>query len=162
MRLSITQRPQEMLQRRSAFQFMSHRFYDVISFGGRALPAVAQVGAGRLGAMKVLRHCLVLLEGTVSGCVTSEEPFPSEMQADTRATPVLRIEEKIREMVHVSREWEMAQFRAYRQQDIDGDRVDDAILLTTFEHGNYWRRELFVCLSSCRTTVLHTNLGGKG
>jgi hypothetical protein len=34
--------------------------------------------------------------------------------------------------------------------------------LTTFEHGTYWRRELFVCLSSSPGVVMHLNLGGKG
>jgi hypothetical protein len=74
----------------------------------------------------------------------------------------LRIDEQIAEMVRTSRDWEMAQFRTYRQKDLDGDGIDDTILLTTFEHGMIWRRELFVCLSSSPQRVLHVGLGGKG
>jgi hypothetical protein len=112
--------------------------------------------------MKFTRYCLVLLAGTLAGCATREEPFPSEIHADIREAPALSIEETIRDMVHTSRDWEQAQFRTYRQEDIDGDGIDDTVLLTTFEHGNFWRRELFVCLSSSPGRVMHMNLGGKG
>ena len=74
----------------------------------------------------------------------------------------MSIEETIRDMVHTSRDWEQAQFRTYRQEDIDGDGIDDTVLLTTFEHGNFCRREFFVCLSSSPGRVMHMNLGGKG
>ena len=74
----------------------------------------------------------------------------------------MSIEETIRDMVHTNRDWEQARSRTYQQRDIDGDGIDDTVLLTTFEHGNYWRRELFVCLSSSPNKVMHTNLGGKG
>jgi hypothetical protein len=84
------------------------------------------------------------------------------LRADARATPVFRIEEQIAEMVRTSRDWEMAHFRSYRQEDLDGDHIDDAILLTTFEHGMIWRRELFVCLSSSPDRVMHVSLGRKG
>ena len=103
-----------------------------------------------------------LIASFIAGCATKESPFPSELQADDRAIPVLRIEQQIAEMVRASRDWEMAQFRSYRQEDIDGDGTDDTILLTTFEHGMIWRRELFVCLSSTPQRVLHMGLGGKG
>lgn len=104
----------------------------------------------------------VVIVSILAGCSTQEPPFPSELQADSRATPVLRIDEQIAEMVRTSRDWEMAQFRTYRQKDLDGDGIDDTILLTTFEHGMIWRRELFVCLSSSPQRVLHVGLGGKG
>ena|SRR6266536_3187370 len=112
--------------------------------------------------MKFTCYCLVLFAGALAGCATSEEPFPSEIHADIREAPALSIEKTIRDMVHTSRDWEEVQFRTYRQRDIDGDGIDDTVLLTTFEHGNYWRRELFVCLSSSPGRVMHTNLGGKG
>ena len=112
--------------------------------------------------MKSPHHCLALLASTLTGCVTREQSFPSEIEADIRAAPVLRIEEKIKDMVGATRDWEMAQFRTYKQRDIDGDGIDDTDLLTTFEHYNYWRRELFVCLSSSPRRAKHTNLGGKG
>ena len=104
----------------------------------------------------------VLILSFVAGCSTHEPPFPSELQAHARATPVLRVEKEIAETVRTSRDWEMAQFRSYRQQDLDGDGIDDAILLTTFEHGMIWRRELFVCLSSSPHRVMRASLGGKG
>jgi hypothetical protein len=112
--------------------------------------------------MKLVRYFSVLLAGTLAGCATSEEPFPSEIHADMREAPALSIEETIRDMVHTSRDWEQARFRTYKQEDIDGDRIDDTILLTTFEHGNGWRRELFVCLSSSPRHVMYIDLGGKG
>lgn len=98
----------------------------------------------------------------IVGCATHEPPFPSEQQAEARATPLLRIEEQIADMVRTSRDWEMAQFRSYRQEDIDGDGIDDAKLLTTFEHGMIWRRELFICLSSSPSRAMHLSLGSKG
>ncbi len=103
-----------------------------------------------------------LAASVLAGCATHEPPFPSELQADARTLPVLRIEQQIADMVHASRDWEMARFRSYRQGDIDGDGVDDTILLTTFEHGMVWRRELFVCLTSSPQRVMHVGLGGKG
>jgi hypothetical protein len=112
--------------------------------------------------MKFACYCLILLAGTLAGCATSDEPFPSEIHADIREAPVLSIEETIREMVNTSRDWEQARYRTYQQRDIDGDGIDDTVLLTTFERGNYWRRELFVCLSSSPGKVMHMNLGGKG
>jgi hypothetical protein len=112
--------------------------------------------------MKLTRYCLVLLVSTLGGCATSEQPSPSEMQAAIREAPAFTIEEKIRDMVHASGDWEEAQFRSYKQRDVDGDGIDDTVLLTTFEHGNNWRRELFVCLSSAPSRVMHINLGGKG
>ena len=112
--------------------------------------------------MKASVPCVVLLAGIFAGCAATEEPLPSEQQADVRALPVLRIEEKIREMVRRSRDWEMAEFRTYKRRDIDHDGIDDAVLLTTFEHWNGWWRELFVCLSSAPGRVMHTNLRGKG
>lgn len=129
---------------------------------GRQWREVADARRETSTAMKFTRHCLVLLVSTLAGCASREEPFPSEMRAAIRQAPVLAIEEKIRDMVHASRDWEEAQFRNYRQRDIDGDGIDDTVLLTTFEHGNNWRRELFVCLSSAPRRVMHTNLGGKG
>jgi len=56
----------------------------------------------------------------------------------------------------------MAEFRSYKQEDIDGDGVQDTVLLTTFEHGMNWRRILFVCLSSDPLNVVHREMGGKG
>jgi hypothetical protein len=112
--------------------------------------------------MKFARYCLILLAGTLTGCITNEEPLPSEIHADIREAPALRIEETIRDMVHTSRDWEQARSRTYLQRDINGDGIDDTILLTTFEHGNNWHRELFVCLSSSSGRVMHMNLGGKG
>jgi hypothetical protein len=113
-----------------------------------------------------MRTLIPILCGSVLsifvGCSTPEPPFVSEMQADARATPVLRIEEQIADMVRTSRDWEMAQFRSYKQKDLDGDGIDDTILLTTFEHGMIWRRELFICLSSSPHQVMHISLGGKG
>lgn len=103
-----------------------------------------------------------LISSFIAGCATHEPPFPSELQADTRALPVLCIEQQIADMVRTSRDWEMAQFRSHRQDDIDGDGIDDAILLTTFEHGMMWRRELFVCLSSSPQRVMRLTLGSKG
>src|SRR6516164_1107381 len=103
--------------------------------------------------MKFACYCLILLAGTLAGCATSEEPFPSEIHADVREASVLSIEETIRDMVHTNRDWEQARYRTYQQRDIDGDGIDDTVLLTTFEHGNYWRRELFVCLSSSPSKV---------
>ena len=36
-----------------------------------------------------------LIASFVAGCATHEPPFPSELQADVRAIPVLRIEQQI-------------------------------------------------------------------
>ena len=65
-------------------------------------------------------------------------------------------------MVHSTKDWEMAEFRSYKQKDMDGDGVADAVLLTTFEHGMIWRRVLFVCLSTAPLKVMHREMGGKG
>jgi hypothetical protein len=112
--------------------------------------------------MKFTLYCLVLLVSALAGCASDEAFSPSEKQAAIREAPALSIEEKIRDMVHASRDWEQAQFRSYKQRDIDGDGVGDTVLLTTFEHGNNWHRELFVCLSSAPSRVMHVKLGGKG
>jgi hypothetical protein len=112
--------------------------------------------------MKALHYLLLLFCSVLSGCVTSDQSSLSENQADLHEVTVLHIEKKIADMVHTSRDWEMSQFRTYQRKDIDGDRVADAILLTTFEHGMNWHRELFVCLSSSPQRVMHVDLGGKG
>jgi hypothetical protein len=112
--------------------------------------------------MKALRYLLLFLSSVLSGRATSEQIFPSEKQADLREITLLSIETEIADITHKSRDREMSQFRTYERKDIDGDRVDDAILLTTFEHGMNWHRELFVCLSSSPHRVMHLNLGGKG
>ena len=111
--------------------------------------------------MRLRYYFLPLLASLLAGCTTSEKSFPSERQADVREAPVLHIEKQIADMIHTSRDWEDSQFRIYQRQDIDGDRVADAVLVTTFENGNGWRRELFVCLSSDPSKVLHMDLGGK-
>jgi hypothetical protein len=109
------------------------------------------------------KHLYCLLAAfSLFGCATHESLSISETEAGARSLPALRIEEKIREIVNQNKDWEMAQFRTYRQEDLDGDGIDDTILLTTFEHGNNWRRELFVSLSSSPITVMHIDLGGKG
>jgi hypothetical protein len=112
--------------------------------------------------VKPVCYYLALVTGTLSGCITGSEPLPSESQADVREAPVRAIEDQIKVMVHLSRDWEEAQFRSYKQKDIDGDGIDDTVLLTTFEHGNGWRRELFVSLSSAPSRVMFLDLGGKG
>src|ERR1043165_8087558 len=110
----------------------------------------------------------VVLCGSLSFCLagcSSPRPDPlvsSDHKATARATAVLRIEEQVAAAVLASGEWEMAQFRSYKQQDIDGDGIDDAILLTTFENGNVWHRELFVCLSSPSRPVMQLGMGKKG
>jgi hypothetical protein len=112
--------------------------------------------------MKASRCLLFLLCSVLSGCATADPPSRSEQQADLREATVLNIEKKIADMVHASRDWEQSAYRTYKRQDIDGDRIDDAVLITTFEFENRWRRELFVCLSSSPSNVMHMNLGGKG
>lgn len=108
-----------------------------------------------------VRHYFMVLLGILISCAIGEESSTSEKRANVREALVLRIEKQIADMVHVSRDWEDSQFRTYQRRDIDGDGIDDAVLLTTFEHDNGWRRELFVCLSSDPGKVLHMNLGGK-
>jgi hypothetical protein len=99
---------------------------------------------------------------SLAGCAAHEGLSVSQDEADARAIPTLRIEEKIREIINQTKDWEMAQFRTYRQGDLDGDGIEDTVLITTFEHGNYWHRELFCCLSSSPRTVMLIDLGGKG
>lgn len=104
---------------------------------------------------------MLVMASTLTGCATRERLF-SEQQGSARATPVLRIEKHIAQLVRSNGDWEMSQFRKYRQEDVDGDGSDDVFLLTTFEHGLIWRRELFVCLSSSPERVMQINLGCKG
>ena len=111
--------------------------------------------------MRLVLLYFTLTAGAVTGCTTSEQPTRSEMQADVRAIPPLSIEETIRGMVHVSKDWEMPKFRIYRQRDLDDDGIDDTILIAGFEHGNYYWEELFVCLSSAPTKVMHMRVGGR-
>ena len=110
----------------------------------------------------ITRFLCVAMMSAFTGCSTHEPPLPSQLHVGARSIPLLRIEEQIGEMVRTSGDWEMAQFRSYGQQDLDGDGIDDAILLTTFEHALVWRRELFVCLTSSPVRVMHVSLGGKG
>jgi hypothetical protein len=112
--------------------------------------------------MKPKNAILLLLAAMLAGCVSDKQPLSSDDKAVMRALPTLQIEAKIQDTVRNSRAWEMPQFRVYRQEDIDGDCIDDTVVLTTFEHGNTWHRELFVCLSSAPSVVMHMNMGGKG
>jgi len=113
--------------------------------------------------MNVSRYCLAFVAGIVGGCTTGEQPLSSAREAELRAIPALHIEQKITEMVRLTEDWEDAEFRTYKQKDIDGDGVDDTILLTTFEYVNNSRQMLFVCLSSSPQKVMHLDVGaGKG
>jgi|SRR5947207_2338378 len=113
-----------------------------------------------LCAMSIPRYCLVLVAVILGGCTTTEQSRSSAQTAELRAIPALHIEEEIMEMVRLTKDWEDAQFRTYKQQDIDGDGVDDTILLTTFEYDNNSRQMLFVCLSSYPQKVMSLNVGG--
>ena len=101
---------------------------------------------------------LVLIAG-LCGCGKKEELTPSEKMAVPREACVADIEQTILKIVHDTKDWEYASSRIYLQPDIDGDSVHDAILLTTFGHGNFSRQELFVCLTSSPHHVMHLEVG---
>lgn len=105
---------------------------------------------------------LAFLICLLAGCATGDTSHISVAQADAREATVMSIEKKIASRVRGSGEWEMSQFRSYQRADLDGDGVSDTILLATFEHGNFWRRDLLVCLSSAPGKVMVKPLGGKG
>jgi len=105
---------------------------------------------------------LGLLGCLLAGCASDTGRHTAIGQAGDREATVLSIEKKIARRVRGSGEWEMSQFRSYQRADLDGDEVSDTVLLTTFERGNAWRRELLVCLSSAPGKVMVKPLGGKG
>lgn len=60
---------------------------------------------------------------------------------------------------------ETPQSRQYLMHDIDGDKKDDLLLITSFglpSGGNYEQSELLVVLSSDPTNVRRVTLGGRG
>lgn len=85
-----------------------------------------------------------------------------QSEGNVREATILHIEQTINDMVRTSGDWEDSEFRMYKQKDLDGDRVDDAILLTTFEYDNSSYQELFVCLSSAPQRVMHIYVGAPG
>lgn len=101
--------------------------------------------------------CLLL-----AGCASPERRYSAGSQANLHEAMVMNIERKIASIVRTSGDWEMPEFRSYEQADIDGDDVRDTVLLTTFERGNAWRRDLLVCLSSVPGEVTVHHLGAKG
>jgi hypothetical protein len=110
----------------------------------------------------------VVVQGANGGKSLVYDPKSSQPQvekvedrADLREVTALHIEQRIWEMVHLTKDWEDASFRMYQQQDIDGDDVDDTILVTTFEHDNSSYQKLFVCLSSSPRKVMQLDVGCK-
>jgi hypothetical protein len=98
----------------------------------------------------------------LAGCASSERMHSAAGQADMRQATVLSVERKIASIVRQTGDWEMSQYRSYNRSDIDGDEVSDTALLTTFERGNIWRRDLLVCLSTAPARVMLMHLGAKG
>src|SRR6185369_12395915 len=111
--------------------------------------------------MKPVCACLLLLISGWSGCDRKEQLTPSEKMADPREVCVANIERKIQEIVHTTKDWELAESRIYLQTYFDGDDIPDAILLTRFDHGNFDRQEIFVCLSSSPRNVMHLEIGQR-
>ena len=110
--------------------------------------------------MRFLHYYLVLLVSALVGCATSEHPLASE-RADLRAITAFHIEQEIFDMIHLTKDWEDAELRMYQQHDVDGDGVDDTILVTTFEFDNGSFQKLFVCLSSSPRKVMQLEVGRK-
>ncbi|MEO5958950.1 MAG: hypothetical protein ABIZ49_11180 [Opitutaceae bacterium] len=68
------------------------------------------------------------------------------------------------EIVHKLGRCEYPPARRYAIRDLDGDKKDDVLLITTFtlvSGGNYHESHLFVALSS-QSTVQHLIVGGRG
>lgn len=103
-----------------------------------------------------------LLATLLVGCVHPQHLHSAAGQAGIREKTALTIEQRINQIVRETGDWEMSQFRVYRRADLDGDEVADTLMLTTFEQGNVWRRDMLVCLSGNSNRVMLVHLGGKG
>lgn len=93
----------------------------------------------------------------------AESHLSWEKQCNLRAITALHIEQAIYKRFRPAIDSEDAYLRMYQQNDIDGDGVDDTVLIATFEdvQGNTSFQELFVCLSLSPGKVMQSEVGSK-
>lgn len=119
--------------------------------------------------MKAFLHqLLAVMAGiVVGGCQSASRDeayyvlFSNEYAID-RATPVVHIDRRVFQYVAETGEREKPEARIYVQGDLDGDRIEDTVLLTIFDMAMSNNHILFVSLSSRPKHVMMRKVGGKG
>ena len=86
----------------------------------------------------------------------------SDEYAIDRATPVVQIDHRVFQYVRATGEREKPEARIYVQGDLDGDKVEDTVLLAMFDVAMSYNQVLFVSLSTRPKHVMLRKVGGKG
>lgn len=98
-----------------------------------------------------------------AGCIVAGIAAAKPSKGELREILASHIEQAIMETVRQTKDWEDVEYRVYKQEDIDGDGIDDTLLIATFEHDNNSYQRLFVCLSTSPQKLMKIDVGyGKG